>query len=379
MSSRRQRLVDLQDPWIAGLRAVLRRILADGSRLVIGEKTAGADFLCHLASRLSIPFEVVTVSLAGSDESGIPRQDAAVFAAADVIYALSIRTEGNLHRLLRGALIRRTDQQIPSDVEHLPEIILVDLPALQSTAARKELGEFGVTIWLPSLHDCRPFESVADNVPCAQSVSEATQQDVYLIVPFPDEVGWEFLSHTTRACPGPWPDENVATYIDSLVEANVNSDHSSLGALRRILRQRQLIASHRTIRDQFDVVSFTACPLHQLPTLHQYRRHRVRWDFEPYGICIRREWLMQRGARPVVYGDDTVWQALPDADRPYFQQGLGKSDIDWSIEREWRHLGNVDLNQLTADDVLIFVPHFAAAKSVASITSWPITLWPSEE
>src|SRR5437764_11844560 len=105
------------------------------------------------------------------------------------------------------------------------------------------------------------------------------------------------LTHTTRSCAGPWPGESFEAYADSLLNSQDSADHSSLGALRRIVKQRRLIASALTIRAGYKVVSFTAMPLSDLPSLHQYRPHRVRWDFEPYGICIRRQWLIEHGAR----------------------------------------------------------------------------------
>ena len=37
---------------------------------------------------------------------------------------------------------------------------------------------------------------------------------------------------------------------------------------------------------------------------------------------------------------------------------------------------SIDLNDLSSDDVLLFVPNFAAAKSLAEVVEWPITLWP---
>ena len=85
---------------------------------------------------------------------------------------------------------------------------------------------------------------------------------------------------------------------------------------------------------------------------------------------------MKRGARPVNYGDEAVWQSLQEVDRPYFQLATGKSGIDWTIEQEWRICGDLDLAEVTADDILLFVPDFESAKSLAELTDWPITLWP---
>ena len=86
--------------------------------------------------------------------------------------------------------------------------------------------------------------------------------------------------------------------------------------------------------------------------------------------------MQSRGVRPVRYGDEALWQSLTADERPFFQLAVGESGIDWTIEQEWRAIGNVNLQELKSDDVILFVPDFEAAKSIASVTTWPITLWP---
>ena len=60
-------------------------------------------------------------------------------------------------------------------------------------------------------------------------------------------------------------------------------------------RSGRLIASSEFVRGETPVVSLTAVPLGEIRTLRTYRSHLSRWDFEPYGICIRRDWLQRRG------------------------------------------------------------------------------------
>ena len=157
-----------------------------------------------------------------------------------------------------------------------------------------------------------------------------------------------------------------------------------------ILRQRRLIASTRTARGGVRVVSFTASPLSQLPELRRFRRHRGRWDFEPYGLCIHQSWLKERGVRPVVYGNEANWRDLNEHDQSYFQLahslavGANETDaehesaagIDWTVEREWRHIGHLDLRELPRESGLVFVRNYAAAKRVSIVSPWPVTLWP---
>ncbi len=388
--SRLKRLVVPDESWLAALRGTLRKIATDQSNLVVADGTAGTDFVRHCALRLNVAcqtIEVTTVNNSSGDDVTFRRQDAsatgtvanvaqhgsdeiplrdrALIAAADTVYVLQLRPAGNLHRLLK----ERIEQQRGG-------IVLVDLPGLQSDVIKDELHKAGAEIWRPTTEECRPITPVSLIVEERDNKDRSIHPRIYEIVPFPSADGWEFLAHTTRACPGPWPDESFEQYADSLVESHPEAEHSTLSALRRIVVQKRLIASGKTIRGGRPTVSFTACPLENLPALHRYRTHRVRWDFEPYGLCIRRSWLQSRGVRPVLYGDEDLWQSLTEDERPFFQLAVGDSGINWTIEQEWRTAGDVCLQELSANDVLLFVPDFEAAKSIADVTNWPITLWP---
>ena len=388
--SRLRRLVVPDEPWLCALRATLRKIAVDRANLVVADGTAGNDFVRHCALRLNVAcqgIEVTNVNNSSGDDVTFRRQDAAatgsipniercsgddiplrdraLIAAADTVYVLQLRPAGNLHRLLK----ERIEQPRGG-------IVLVDLPGLQPDVIKDDLLKAGAEIWRPTTDECRPIDSVSPTARESDNKYPSIHPHIYEIVPFPSAEGWEFLAHTTRACPGPWPDESFEQYANSLVESHPEAEHSTLSTLRRIVSQKKLIASGRAIRGGCPTVSFTACPLENLPALHRYRTHRVRWDFEPYGLCLRRSWLQSRGVRPVRYGDEALWQSLTEDERPFFQLAVGESGIDWTVEQEWRAVGDVSLHGLTSDDVILFVPDFESAKSIASVTTWPITLWP---
>jgi hypothetical protein len=166
-----------------------------------------------------------------------------------------------------------------------------------------------------------------------------------------------------------------------LILARPEANHAALDALKRILQKQRLVATARTIRGGTPVVSFTAVPLAELRRLRVFRPHRGRWDFEPYGICIRRDWLEQREARPVRYGDDRLWNRLAPAERPFFQlrqtrRSSARATIDWSVEDEWRVVGDVGLESIPRDAALVFVPTEGEADQVAPICRWPVTVVP---
>lgn len=363
--SRLPRLIDPQATWLCGLRAALRRIQESGDLIVIADGTAGSDFVRRGAERLGIPIEVFAINAGlenGSpNEVGvIPLQDRALMAKADLVLALHVRTNGNIHRALQERLARNNPVEI------------VDLPEMLPQAVRDDLVERGVTFWSPSVKDQVPFGLFDD--------SPFERPTVCELVPQPSANEWTFLSHTTRACAGPWPTQSMPDYVDSILDSAGDADHSVIAALERIVTQRKLLAASRMIRGGHAVVCLTAVPLLDLPPLRKFQTHRSRWDFEPYGICIRQQWLQDRGARPVIYGDEATWQSLGEGARPFFQFTSSPSSspgMDWSVEREWRHVGDLDLNELPPEDGLLFVRHYEDAVRLSRSSPWPITLWPA--
>ena len=111
-------------------------------------------------------------------------------------------------------------------------------------------------------------------------------------------------------------------------------------------------------------------PLDELLRRKIFRSHLGRWDWEPFGIMIRRDILERLGARPVIYGTDAEFNDLDHRDRPFFQ-AAGKSD-QWLSEKEWRLPSSLDLSSLPPDAVRIFVENPKSAHQFAKKFPWPV-------
>lgn len=359
--SRSPRLITPEAAWLSGLRACLRRIREQHQTLLVSRNTAGADFVSRGAQRLQIVTDQLPDLTADGDPSN---RDQQLIKLAGEVLVLGVRKQGNIHRLLLDRLQSGRGG-----------VLLVDLPELQPAGVREDLLNSGASLWTPTAEACRPWVDRTSS-PDARSTGIVTFDS------YPRLLGDRFLIHTTRSCPGPWPRQGLDDYLDSVLDARPEGHHSALMTLLRIVRQQVLIGSDRTIRGRFPVVSFTATPLDELPGLRCFRTHRARWDFEPYGICIRRELLERIGTRPVTYGTEQTWLNMPADERPFFQSSGELSEagdepaIDWSTEREWRHLGDLDLSNFSSGDLFVFVPTFADAKFLQPHCPWPITLWP---
>ena len=185
----------------------------------------------------------------------------------------------------------------------------------------------------------------------------------------------QFLAHWTRRCDGPWPGQAEREWLEQLVLSDPAGQRSAESVIERIILLQRIIASPAAIRNSVPVVCLTAIPVDQWPRMRVYRRHRRRWDFLPFAIAMRRDWLQRRGARPVIYGEAGDWQNLPSDGRPFFQRarsGKGKQQIDWRVEREWRVIGDLDLAELGSKDGFVLAPDLEVARQLAPLSRWPV-------
>ena len=338
-----------------------------------------------------------------------PLRDRCVVALADLLIALRVRRDSQTDRLLRARL-----RGLPGESG---QVCIAMGRHLVPSELAGEFETLGATVWNPRdrtatparalysrphasklIEDRVPSRSLSASGPSPEMLSSVVDShrwtcptrrithtegrepaEVAKIVAPPATDPWEFLTHWTRRPHGPWPDQSEEAYLDELLQQPSKANRSPLAALQRIVKQQRIIATSATLRGQRPGVCFTAVPLLDLPRLRTFRSHRGRWDFELYGICVRRSWLEQRGSQPVRYGDQHVWDALPESERPFFQRAASYSKrtkriMAWQAEQEWRHLGDVDLSELPSTHGLIFVPSDAEAYQMAAISRWPVTV-----
>ena len=93
----------------------------------------------------------------------------------------------------------------------------------------------------------------------------------------------------------------------------------------------------KTIHGSCPAVCFTEQPLSAFIISCKTLTDR----YEPYGIAVRKDRLFTYGGRPVVYGDNSLSDALPESHKYLwvtFQPipRNGGYPNDWTHEREWR-------------------------------------------
>jgi hypothetical protein len=305
------------------------------------------------------------ISRAGS------RADQALLGLADRAVVLHVRPAGNMYGLLSSVCRAGGPTSERITVDFGPEEL----------AAANLIGQGLAGRWFPQPAWTAPLDPTLPDPPAEATrptrvvnAAEAWPTLAEWMSAHADD--WPYLVHCTRAREGPWPDQSNDEYLDEVLDGRPAVPRSPLATLQRIIQQRRLRASGRWVRGGQPVVSFSAAPLDALLAQRIYRRHLRRWDYEPFGLGIRRSRLTALGASPVRYGgpaaksDDRRFAA----DR-WLEQPARSRDgrRDWRHEQEWRIAGDVDLEPLDANDGWIFVPDARSAVAIRQIIDdWPI-------
>ncbi|KAA5540957.1 hypothetical protein FYK55_18800 [Roseiconus nitratireducens] len=294
-------------------------------------------------------------------------RDAVVAALGDRVDCVLARPGGNIDASLR----RRLKHGPPATTRvaiHSPNV------ASRAQVAARELMRRGAIGWYLSntrspLTDNRPADvggEIDDTPTAVDSVSPA------IVDPDWACTDGRWLVHCTRGRQGPWPGQSEQQHRDSLLLADRDDSGclagSPLDSLRRIARVRRLVGCALATNRRWPVVCFSERSLASLLSDRRYRPHLHRWDYEPYGVAIRTSAARRAGLRPVLYGDQGERATLAPSDQYRFQ--ARGTTFDWTAEREWRMLGDLDLSRFSRDDVRLFVRH----PQEAAGNRWPFPI-----
>ena|SRR5436305_5885744 len=103
-----------------------------------------------------------------------------------------------------------------------------------------------------------------------------------------------------------------------------------------ILRNGKLLASGRMIRGSYRCVCFTEAPLAAFTPAFVAQFPFARYS--QFGLMFEKNWIFERGGRPVIYQPDSDFDLLPEdlRWRHVRFEPTGERIIDWTWEREWR-------------------------------------------
>jgi len=335
--------------------------LARGGTLLVAEGSAIDPWATRAAQLYRVPLTRLVVDGTNSPESGKLCRDSVVIALADRVDALHVRCGGKVFAALQRRLAFCNDASTRVAITGGDDGAALKL--LEMGAVGWYYGAIGRlaranTAWssptFPSTI-VSPVDPATDSQPLAWTNSDG-----------------QWLVHCTRGQSGAWPGETQRQYRDAmLLGDNDAAWRTPLAALTKIIRSRRLVGSAIASDHRYRVVCFSASSLRERLQSRCYRAHLKRWDGEPYGIAIRVEAARRLGVKPVIYGKPSDRARVSESDR-YLFQSVG-TRYDWTSEREWRLLGDLDLTACDRDDIRVFVPLSSEAESFAALCPWEIT------
>lgn len=329
-----------------------------------------------------------------------PLQDRLSIALADQVLALTVRDGGKLEELLK---LRLQDSVFPTASVY----VTLPMAGMRRTEQRQLDGgvraeseqawlERGAVGWITTATSAITYQTSGrrvlghcrlegrDTTGSADSAGDRRATSLQLVSPLPDR--WrqlsadedsDYLVHCTRATIGPLPNESEHSFRMRVWSQQEAIAWQPLETLAHICREGRLRATATITRTDTRCVSFSAVPLVPLLKRRIFRSHLGRWDWEPYGLLIRRDVLQQCGARQVIYGDEADFGKMTEADKPFFQplmRRTSKPTESWAEEREWRVAGDVHLRELPAGSVVLFVRSQIEAEQLSRYAQWPV-LW----
>jgi hypothetical protein len=178
---------------------------------------------------------------------------------------------------------------------------------------------------------------------------------------------WDYIVHWTRTHHGPWPGESKYEFYKRLVNSGTEYPNKAFNSLKNMIRERKVYASSERIRKSIRCIGFSDLEPESMLKLMRWLPKRVRWNFEPYGIAVRKVAAEKAGIRQVIYGDDDLYEKLSEDDKPYFQS-RGKKDVDWSEEHEWRKIGDLAIGDIPDDNLMLISWRKKEAEELTEIT-----------
>ncbi|MFH0959729.1 MAG: hypothetical protein V1897_13605 [Pseudomonadota bacterium] len=266
------------------------------------------------------------------------KRDVMAVTLADVLMPCEVRRDGNMEQLIMS-------ERVKGKIMFRDKIRC----AQESTTNQVARNSETISEEFKSIVAARP--SVPKKT-CLENKTKVFPETIH-----PENDFTDYFFHYTRACFGPWPGQSWADYLYELTENALGSGHEALDTLRRILKERRIRASGRWIRGAHQVVSFTERLPEEFNMICKWRRGLMRKTFEPFGIAVRKTELIKRGAIKASYGSDEHYNNMTEEMKPFFQKS-SSSCADWSMEKEWRLLGDLDLDNLNQSDWFAIVPNF---------------------
>lgn len=121
---------------------------------------------------------------------------------------------------------------------------------------------------------------------------------------------------------------------DDLIHFTSGSDYqSAYERICQIVACGSIHGAGSKIKGGYPCVCFSEAPLTSLK--YGLVNPAAYSRYSPFGIRFKKEWIFERGGRPVIYQPDSEFNLLPDTLR-WRHMRYEPGGIDFTWEREWR-------------------------------------------
>lgn len=174
----------------------------------------------------------------------------------------------------------------------------------------------------------------------------------------------DYLIHWTRTSNRAWPDERAIDYYRDVFDSTVYP-RSAFDTLVRIVKTGKIIASSRHMPGSIATVSFSALSPEEVVPLMRWRARYHQMTFEPYGIGVKQGAAEKAGFMPVYYYNKSG--GVPGRVPVWLTQSSGIK-TDWRTEREYRSRGDFCLDKIPPDRFIIFTRYKQEAEKLSAKT-----------
>ncbi len=109
--------------------------------------------------------------------------------------------------------------------------------------------------------------------------------------------------------------------------------YTSENIFDKIVHERKLIGSKENIRGKFNCICFSETPINAIGQI--IAQNDNKFHYGAFGFLFRKNFLFEKGARPVYYQPDSDFKLLPE-ELKYRHVNFEIEKVDWTWEREWR-------------------------------------------
>ena len=113
-----------------------------------------------------------------------------------------------------------------------------------------------------------------------------------------------------------------------------DTDEDAADTFLKILKQRCLRGGIGYIKGKYECVCFSESPISQLSRILANPSPHGMY-YKPFGIMVSKDWLFERGGRPVIYQPDSEFELLKKS-QEYRHVRYEPGSVDFTWEREWR-------------------------------------------